>query len=706
MRSSSTALALGVVLVVLAAALVLGQVGPDDSATVRLDVSQPQHQISRLVYGGNVVYFGMSCEEFGFLAPHLKQAGFTNLRLHTGSDPDYRWDTHTVREGSNPDNWGIYDNPLRDDNPFEKNKFLRKHIDPGNEVHADHYHRTDLRCCGLIVKRPEARSAYGEATLPEPIARGFARCDVRVESFDDIVPGDDMGWRFMVLKDEAGQPLVSASLSAEGQIAMHCTRGGAKTETSVRGLMKPGQWASVEVSFESRDGRIHSRLWVNGRGVGQGDVLGSAKVASAAFGAVDCAASGELRIDAGVVDTEAIGTEVDESRQYLRRVTFDRDPINTDDFLYFCRQIGAEPVLQLPLVNKPESWTADYCADWLEYCNGAATTRWGQERADRGHPEPYGVKYVETSNEPYYGDDWRDHSAEYVAAQREVIPKLKAVDPNVLCIVNTNYHNEEVFPPLKDLVDGVGMRHYYCEQRGKSDAQQLPWLLGATVAIRKDKRAAEGKDELACDLYADWPWLRATFGDRDVFFAQTEYDYWLRYQPDKLATLGCALYKAGMLYSMMKHNVLIAQTFYLPRPGTTTMAAYALVSGQFTPTEYGACRFVPADVTCAQTPFDRSWGERPEYNSYVMPVLTAAGSLAQDGRRLSVLLIHRGTAAPLSVQVTLADLAPRRYAGTVLTGPDVDAASATPEPLAVRRQADGFAVELPPLSLAVVQARR
>jgi alpha-L-arabinofuranosidase len=406
------------------------------------------------------------------------------------------------------------------------------------------------------------------------------------------------------------------------------------------------------------------------------------------------------------VDDEPIGTRVDEPRRYLRRVTFDRDPVNTDDFLCFCEQIGAEPVLQLPLVNKPGSWSPDYCAAWLEYCNGAPTTQWGKLRAERGHPEPYGVRYVETSNEPYYGDEWRDASAAYVAAQQEVIPRLRGVDPHVLCIVNTNYHNEDVFPPLKDLVDGVGMRHYYGEQLGKSDEQQLPWLLGASVAIRKDKRAPEGKDELACDLYADWPWLRATFGDRDVFLAQTEYDYWLRYQPDKLATLGCAIYKAGMLCSMMKHNVRIAETFYLPRPGTTTMAAYELITGEFTPPEYGDCRFVPAQVTCGETPFDVSYGARPEYNSYVLPVLTAAGSLAGDGRSMSVLLIHRGTEAPLDARVSVAGFAARAYTGIVLTGPNVNVADAAPAPLPVREAEGGFSVELPPLSIAVVRAPR
>ena len=32
-------------------------------------------------------------------------------------------------------------------------------------------------------------------------------------------------------------------------------------------------------------------------------------------------------------------------------------------------------------------------AEWVEYMNGDETSRWGRERAKRGHKEPYNVRY-------------------------------------------------------------------------------------------------------------------------------------------------------------------------------------------------------------------------------------------------------------------------------------------------------------------------
>lgn len=38
-------------------------------------------------------------------------------------------------------------------------------------------------------------------------------------------------------------------------------------------------------------------------------------------------------------------------------------------------------------------------ADMIEYLNGPVTSEWGRRRAENGHPEPYGVKYIGIGNE-------------------------------------------------------------------------------------------------------------------------------------------------------------------------------------------------------------------------------------------------------------------------------------------------------------------
>jgi alpha-L-arabinofuranosidase len=59
-----------------------------------------------------------------------------------------------------------------------------------------------------------------------------------------------------------------------------------------------------------------------------------------------------------------------------------------DDFMTFCRLLGAEPYIA---VNAGLG-DAHSAAEEVEYVNGSATIRLGQLRAANGHPAPYGVK--------------------------------------------------------------------------------------------------------------------------------------------------------------------------------------------------------------------------------------------------------------------------------------------------------------------------
>lgn len=96
----------------------------------------------------------------------------------------------------------------------------------------------------------------------------------------------------------------------------------------------------------------------------------------------------------------------------LRWDDFDPLSFGTDEFIAFCRKIGAEPQIVVPIgymnnagyvpdLKGYQDWL-QRALDWMEYCNGdAKTTRWGKRRAENGHPEPYNVKYWEIDNETW-----------------------------------------------------------------------------------------------------------------------------------------------------------------------------------------------------------------------------------------------------------------------------------------------------------------
>ena len=107
--------------------------------------------------------------------------------------------------------------------------------------------------------------------------------------------------------------------------------------------------------------------------------------------------------------------------------------VGTDEWLAWCELVGCEALICVNAGNG----TPEEAADWVEYCNGDASTRFGALRAKNGHAKPYGVKYWEVGNE-LYGDWQIGHctAEEYAKRYRQFHDAMKARDPNVLFIAN------------------------------------------------------------------------------------------------------------------------------------------------------------------------------------------------------------------------------------------------------------------------------
>ena len=110
---------------------------------------------------------------------------------------------------------------------------------------------------------------------------------------------------------------------------------------------------------------------------------------------------------------------------------YDMHEIDTDDFIALCREIGAEPFITINAAwDSPEE-----CAAWVEYCNGSDQTRYGRLRAQRGHAEPYNVKWWSLGNEMGYGhmegaktpDDYAEQAETHARAMLKVTPDLRLV---------------------------------------------------------------------------------------------------------------------------------------------------------------------------------------------------------------------------------------------------------------------------------------
>ncbi len=105
-----------------------------------------------------------------------------------------------------------------------------------------------------------------------------------------------------------------------------------------------------------------------------------------------------------------------------------------DEFMTFCRLLGAEPYIA---VNTGLG-DAHSAAEEVEYVNGPATSRLGRLRAANGHAEPYGVKIWGIGNEMYGPWQW-GHMApnQYVEKHNLVVKAMKKVDRTIKVIASS-----------------------------------------------------------------------------------------------------------------------------------------------------------------------------------------------------------------------------------------------------------------------------
>jgi alpha-N-arabinofuranosidase len=101
----------------------------------------------------------------------------------------------------------------------------------------------------------------------------------------------------------------------------------------------------------------------------------------------------------------------------------------TDEFITWCRLIGAEPYI----CTNAGTGTPEEMSDWVEYCNLASLGRWARLRQANGYREPHRVRYWSIGNENYgaweigakTGDEWGHFVAESAKMMRRADPSIK-----------------------------------------------------------------------------------------------------------------------------------------------------------------------------------------------------------------------------------------------------------------------------------------
>jgi hypothetical protein len=106
------------------------------------------------------------------------------------------------------------------------------------------------------------------------------------------------------------------------------------------------------------------------------------------------------------------------------------------DFLNFCEAAG---FLGIPDFNVNE--TPSDLADFVEYANGPTNSLWGARRVADGHPESYGLKYLELGNEECVNQI-------YFAKFADLAKAIWAKDPQIILVVGDFSYQQPIENPF------------------------------------------------------------------------------------------------------------------------------------------------------------------------------------------------------------------------------------------------------------------
>lgn len=330
----------------------------------------------------------------------------------------------------------------------------------------------------------------------------------------------------------------------------------------------------------------------------------------------------------------------------------------TDEFIDFCREVGAEPLI---VVNMG-SGTPEEAAEWVEYCNGGLNTTYGRLRAENGHSEPYNVKYWMLGNEMY--GEWQIGHMDADTYARKVIEfaeAMRKVDPSIKLIAvgwfgtsgEPLYWNKKVLEVAGDYIDYLSL-HTYCWKPRYDDYYTI---VNYPLNVEEDLRKV-------VDLINS---VTRNKTKKSVKIALTEWGVWY-----ENATVGLTqsvrlcdgLLAAGMfhVFHRLCNNITIANFAQLVN------ALPAIVTD-----DNGGLYVNP--IYLAFKLYSSNTGRivlKTSKTGVLASFLDVSATMSEDGRRLYLAVINKDPNRKLSVKIVLEDFKPKNTCKiSQLNGPSV-----------------------------------
>ena len=335
---------------------------------------------------------------------------------------------------------------------------------------------------------------------------------------------------------------------------------------------------------------------------------------------------------------------------------YDFHEVGIDEYMALCRELGSLPSITLSVGIGSGDREA---ADWVEYCNGSAETRWGKIRAERGHAEPYRVEHWTIGNEVW--GDWMGPSFYTLPAYAEVVKQyaaaVKKVDPSAALIASGvgagwdtklleqtgtpfAWLSRHEYCPITRALSGPAGCEEFTRQACRPRDFVLPWLKEARRALDQagpgGKRLGIAYDEW--NLWHDWFIKPAAnewhVGPIDAAFAAAH----LNMLCQEAANLNVSM---AAMFQPINEGAIVVKPF----------SAELTAMGQV----FALYRAHHGGRTLKTEP---PQGPR---------AVDACASLAAGGKRVCVTLVNRATGEDRPIELLLVGAAPAAATATVLS---------------------------------------
>jgi alpha-N-arabinofuranosidase len=193
--------------------------------------------------------------------------------------------------------------------------------------------------------------------------------------------------------------------------------------------------------------------------------------------------------------------------------------VGTDEYIKYCRKLGAEPYICINL----GTGTWDEARNWVEYCNRETGTYFPDLRAKNGSSDPYKVKYWALGNEMDGGWQMGHRNAEeYSKFALEAAKLMKWVDPSIKLVASGSSYfssnwttwDRTILDYLKDHIDYIALHTYV----GNADNNYYKFL-ASTLDVEERIKVVEG---LILET------TQKTHRDSPIYIAFDEWNVWYR----------------------------------------------------------------------------------------------------------------------------------------------------------------------------------